>query len=243
MLGDLPPNASFQYTFGTKEHEFVVTEIRRLLVKKVLKVSKHEERELVSPIFLRSKTDGDGFRIILNLKKPNRVSEYFRFKMDTLKSILTLVTPRVYMIKIDIEDAYYSVPIKQNDQKFLIFSIDQVLYLFMVPTNGYRAGPRKFTKLLNPALAALRKVGITLAAYLDDIIIFGRKMEGCRENLFLVLKLLQSLGFVIHPHKSICVPSKVIEFLGFIINSHNMTVTLTKDKKLAIKDLCTQLET
>ena len=41
----------------------------------------------------------------------------------------------------------------------------------MVLPNGYTAAPRKFTKLLKPALVTLRKAGITLAAYLDDIII------------------------------------------------------------------------
>ena len=44
----------------------------------------------------------------------------------------------------------------------------------MVLPNGYTAGPRKFTKLLKPAHATLRKAGNTLAAYLDDIIIFGK---------------------------------------------------------------------
>ena len=113
----------------------------------------------------------------------------------------------------------------------------------MVLPNGYTAGPRKFTKLLKPALAALRKAGITLAAYLDDIIILGRTIEKCRKTFFIVLELLQSLGFVIHPQKSIFVPSTVMEFLGFIIDSNNMTVTLTEAKKVAIKDLCTQVLT
>ena len=43
LLGDLPLNASFQYTFGTKEHAFVVTEICRLLVKVVVEKEKLEE--------------------------------------------------------------------------------------------------------------------------------------------------------------------------------------------------------
>ena len=53
-----------------------------------------------------------------------------------------------------------------------------------------------------------------------------------------MLKLLQSLGFVIHPLKTISIPTMNIEFLGFIINSENMTVTLTDEKKVALKTLC-----
>ena len=58
--------------------------------------------------------------MILNLKKLNKVSEYNHFKMDTLKTALNLIYPGAFMAKLDIKDAYYSVPIKQEDQKLLM---------------------------------------------------------------------------------------------------------------------------
>ena len=96
-------------------------EVKRLLTKKIIVKCDHEKGELISPIFLREKSDGDGFRMILNLKKLNEVSEYEHFKMDTLKTALNLIYPGVYMAKLDIKDAYYSVPIKCKDQKLLKF--------------------------------------------------------------------------------------------------------------------------
>ena len=113
----------------------------------------------------------------------------------------------------------------------------------MVLPNGYTAGPRKFTKLLKPALAALRQTGITIAAYLDDLIIFGSSIDECKKMFCLVIELLQSLGFVINPEKCTFIPSMVIEFLGFVIDSNNMIVTLTEGKKVAIKDLCDKILT
>ena len=82
-----------------------------------------------------------------------------------------------------------------------------------------------------------------MAAYLDDLIIFGRTFEECEKNFFIVLGLLQSLGFAIHPYKTVFVPTTVMEFLGFIIDSNNMTVTLTDNKKVMIKELCEQKRT
>ena len=76
--------------------------------------------------------------------------------METLSSVLRLVTPMTYMAEIDIKDAYYSVPIKLEDQKLLKFKFDNVLYQFTSLPNGYSEGPRKFTKLLKTPLAALR---------------------------------------------------------------------------------------
>ena len=117
LTGDIPESRAFQYPFGLEEHNFICAEIKRLLEKKVIVPSQHEPGELVSPIFIGEKSDGDGFRMILNLKRLNEVSEYEHFKMDTLKSVLNLVMPGIYMAKLDIKDAYYSFPIKEKDQK------------------------------------------------------------------------------------------------------------------------------
>lgn len=237
LCGDLPDTTPVQYPLGSEQHEFVMQEITRLLDKKVIRRSCHEEGEFISPIFLRPKNDGK-FRMILNLRKLNEVSEKQHFKMDTLKSVLTLVYPGAFMCKLDIKDAYYSVPIAEEDQKLLKFMYDGLLYQFLGLPNGYTKGPRKFTKLLKPVLAALRKRGITLAAYLDDIIIIAKTYRHCMESLLILIEVLGDLGFVIHPEKSVFVPSRKIEFLGFIINSLDMTVRLTTEKKDKILQPC-----
>ena len=198
----------------------------------------HEAGEVISPIFLTPKSDGDGFRLILNLKKLNEVAQYHHFKMETLKTILTLVSPGIFMCKLDIKDAYYSVPIKIEDQKLLKFEFDGVLYKFLCLPNGYTGGPRKFTKLLKPVLAHLRQQGITIAAFLDDLIILGIDAQTCYVNLITTMNLLQHLGFVINFKKSSFIPSTKLEFLGVIIDSLSMEVTLTKEKKSALRHLC-----
>ena len=92
-------------------------------------------------------------------------------------------------------------------------------------------------------MATLRRLGITLAAYLDDLIIFGNSIEECMANLLTVIELFQSLGFVIHPRKTVFVPSNILEFLGFVIDSINMTVSVTRDKKVSIQELCEDILT
>ena len=51
--------------------------------------------------------------------------------------------------------------------------------------------------------------------------------------------MLRSLGFTIHPEKSVLKPTQNLICLGFIINSKDMTLTLTEEKKQKIYDLCT----
>ena len=158
--------------------------------------------------------------------------------MDTLASKLRLVTPGAYMVKIDIKDAYYSVPITLKDQKCLKSTFDKVLYQFTVLPNGYSPGPRKFTKLLKPHLSTLRKQGVTVAAYIDDMFTLKKTETKCRENIQKKLSMLESLGFVIHPHKSTFIPSTSLEFLGFM---KHMTEAMTIAKKRAITELCHEI--
>ena len=89
--------------------------------------------------------------------------------METIKSVLNLVTSDCYMAKIDIKDAYYSIPILPEHQKFLKFSLPGKLYKSICLPNGLCSGSRKFTKLLKPLLAKLRLDYVKIAAYIDDL--------------------------------------------------------------------------
>ena len=43
--------------------------------------------------------------------------------------------------------------------------------------------------------------------------------------------MLRSLGFTIHPEKSVLKPTQNLIYLGFITNSKDMTLKLTEEKK------------
>ena len=198
--------------------------------KRVLVESEQEYGEILSPIFLRAKLDGS-HRLILNLKRPNKFITKLHFKMETINSILNLITPGCFMKSIDLKDAYYSVKIQEDHQKFLKFKFENCLYKFTALPNGLSSGPRKFTKLLKPPLASLRKQGHTIATYIDDLINIAITYNDCVRNVIDTIILFNKLRFVIHPKKSHMLPSNKITFLGLDIDSVTMTLQLTKEKK------------
>ena len=69
---------------------------------------------------------------------------YTHFKMETINSILTMITPNCYMAKPDIKDAYYSIPILEKHQKYLKYLFGGKLYQFTCFPNGLCSGPIKF---------------------------------------------------------------------------------------------------
>lgn len=142
-----PPNSSF----SLNEIKIIDEQISLMLDKFIIEQTTHHEGEFISSVFTRPKKDGT-HRMILNLKKINEFVTYRHFKMDTLQSILNLVTKDCYMASLDLKDAYYSVAISMDYRKYLSFRWRNKLYRFTCLPNGLASCPRIFTKLLKPAL-------------------------------------------------------------------------------------------
>ena len=98
--------------------------------------------------------------------------------------------------------------------------------------------PRKFTKLLKPVYCYLRKKGHISSGYIDDSYLQVDGYQDCLANVVDMLKLFDSLGFIIHPEKSVFIPKQITTFLGFVLDSRTMTVYLPQQKQLKVKNAC-----
>ena len=106
--------------------------------------------------------------MILNLKQFNEAVEYQHLKMENLSAATKMMRRGCYMASVDLQHAYYSVPIHPNFRKFLKFKWRGQLYAYTCFPNGLANCPRYFTKLLKPVYAHLRAQGLLSAAFVDD---------------------------------------------------------------------------
>ena len=215
-------------------------EIDKLLKKGVIEISKYEDDQFISNIFTRPKKDG-GYRMILDLSELNEYISYNHFKMETFETARSLITSDCYMASLDLRDAYYSVPIAKCDRKYLKFYWNNTLYNFTALPNGLSSGPRLFTKILKPPLAQLRSIGHVITAYIDDSLLVAQTKDQAATAVQDSAQMLEHLGFIVHPKKSVFKPTQEIEYLGFVINSRQMKVFLPDLKKQEIKDECASL--
>jgi len=81
------------------------------------------------------------------------------------------------MVKIDMKDAYFNVPLHPAFRKYVKFSWRGTLYEFLCLCFGLGPGPRIFTTLLKVPIQLLRRLEIRLVIYLDDILILGETLE------------------------------------------------------------------
>ena len=206
-------------------------------IHKVLEPNGHEPSQFISPLFTVPKKGG-GHRPVVNLKDLNQFVEYQHFKMEGVPMLKDLLRPNDFLTKIDLKDAYLTVPIWIHHQKFLRFIWRDTLWEFACLPFGLASAPRTFSKLLKPVVAQLRKMGIRLINYLDDMLIMAASRDLAIEHTTIAVNLLSSLGFVLNEGKSVLVPTQELEFLGFLVNSVEMSLYLPRDKVKSIKREC-----
>ena len=233
----LPPH---DIVFNTEEIGFIDTEIARLYAKRVVVESLHTSGEYISPIFVRGKKDGS-HRLILNLKSLNQSITYRHFKMDTLQSAINLMTPNCFMASLDWKDAYYSVPVSPEFQKYLKFRWRGTLYQFTCLAQGLSPAPRVFTKLTKPLYSHLRKMGHMSSAFIDDSFLMGNSLSDARRNVMTSVTVVRSAGFVVHPEKSVFEPAQIITYLGCILNSIDMSVKITVERAIKLREVACRI--
>ena len=179
--------------------------------------------------------------MILNLKRFNQYVAYHHFKMDTLDTVIKLMKPGCYMASIDLRDAYYTVAIHPDHQKYLKFVANGVLYQYTCLPNGLASAPRIFTKLMKPVYSTLRSMGQIISGYIDDSYLQGDSVAACSSNVKASATLMNTVGLFLHPDKSVLSPAQTVTFLGFVLNSLNMTVSPTPKKISKTITCCTEL--
>ena len=93
--------------------------------------------------------------------------------MEMLYLIMTVVTPGQWLASLDLKVTNFHVPIRSAHQKFLRFYWQGQTYQFQALLFGLSSVPLVFTKVLAHINAWLRKQGIQIFVYLDNILIVG----------------------------------------------------------------------
>ncbi len=146
-----------------------------------------------------------------------------------------------WLIKLDLKDAYFCVPIANKHRRFLRFQWRNKTYQFQCLPFGLGQAPRDFTKIMKVPMGFLRRLGIRLVIYLDDILVMNQNSDHLLQEGKTTCTLLENLGFVINQTKSVFQPTQVVEFLGIQIDTTRMQLSLSLEKMEAIKQACANL--
>ena len=218
-----------EISFSDSQKELVSNEIQSLLEKGAIVPSQDEKDQFISNIFIVPKPNGK-VRPVINLRELNLFVTYEHFKQDTFPVVLDMIQPSDVFTKLDLSDAYFSLPIHPSFQKYLKFRWQGQLYKFVCLPFGLSSAPRVYTKVLKPIYRWFRQQGFRCSYYIDDSLNMDQDQFVCKENVISMARVLESLDFNVNKDKSILLPKQRILFFGFILDSVLFKVFLPEEK-------------
>ena len=166
-----------------------------------------------SNVFLVCKASG-GWRPVIDLKSLNAHIYAPHFHMFTTSSVLSTVRKEDYAFKIDLQDAYFHVPIHPSSRKYLRFAFENKVYQFGVLPFSLNTAPQIFTRLGHTVTGYLHRLGISVIPYLDDWLVHHPNRQVLLHHQVQLLETLHLVGFILNRKKSELDLVQDIQFLG-----------------------------
>lgn len=221
-----------------EDKSIIENEILSLLDKNAIEEA--STQYFLNQIFLVPKKDGVSWRPILNLKPLNKYLRTEHFKMESVSLLRDILKPGMWLTKLDLKDAYFTVPISKPDRKYLQFSWGSKIYEYKCMPFGLATAPFTFTKITKPLVSLLRQEGILLLIYLDDLLILSESFDQGKIECSRVKSVFESAGFILNTERSVLNPSQQMEYLGIIVDtcSYTFQLPLSKRDKIVSHALC-----
>ena len=181
--------------------------------------------------------DSTWMRVILDLLPLNKFIQCPHFRMVTISDVRRALPRQGFTISIDIKDAYWHVPMLKKASSYMGFQLGDQIYKFKAMPFGLNIAPRIFTKLMDQAIAQLRLQGVSILAYLDDLLVWGDTVENLKKDVDITLGYLRYLGWTINLAKSRLEPQHQFEYLGleWDLVDYSLTVPKTKVNNCLLK--------
>jgi hypothetical protein len=249
-----PPRARFRNHVLSPAHEsFVSTEIQRELrigaVRRWGDVGSVKPPRLVLPVGVepskpRKLNDGR----FLNLWCKDSP-----FEFEGLHMLPALVDKGEYGYNGDDVSGYFHVRLTERSQEFFGFEWEGVYYVHTVLNFGWKSAPYVYTCFSGEVAGFLRRLGLRYLFLLDDALGTAisrpktrrgqpRQFASAGAAAFVVVSLKVSLGYFVHPTKSVLISKTQLVWLGLSADFLGATFSVPAAKGgLILELLCSVL--
>jgi hypothetical protein len=164
---------------------------------------------------------------------------------STIDDALKLVVPGTYMAKVDLSEAYRSIPTHPSCHRltglhwtFAGCTEPTFLYDVRLPF-GNSLSCKMFQSLSDSIVRMFNKSGFFAISYIDDFLVVSDSESKCKLALDCLVNLIEKLGLVIN-WKKVTQPAQRVVFLGVDIDCCNRTLSLPSKKLAEVKSLLTK---
>ena len=158
--------------------------------------------------------------------------------MERIWDIASCIVEPMWGCTIDLQDAFYHIPMAWFFHVFLAFVVDGQTYVFQVLPFGLAIAPWAFSRVTKPISSRLHLLLIRFHAYLDDFLVLASSRLDLLEKTSVVLSLLERLGLSVNQKKSNLTPSQTVDYLGVTFHLDTLQLSLPDSKISAIQLKC-----
>jgi hypothetical protein len=216
-LCDPSPVRSPPYRCSPPKVEVFKKLVNELLDQGVIRVSRSP---YASPAFLIPKPNGE-VRLVVDYRKVNKKVIFDSYPMPTIDQALEQLGGAVKFTVLDLNSAYYQIPLSPDSRKVTAFCTPFGLFEFNKLPMGICIGCQGLSRVVDELFSDLK--GDYVVNFLDDLVVYSRSAESHEKHVREVLTRLEKAGFTLNPSK-VVINAAEIKFLGHLISSRGVKV-------------------
>lgn len=204
-----------QYPLSREKEEGIAPMVEEFLKKGILKPIISPYNTPINPI---KKSDGS-YRFVQDLRAINNLIVPIAPIVPDVPSLITSIPADAeFFTVVDLANAYFSVPVDEETQLLLAFSIlGQQLTWCRLP-QGYIDSPVVYSIALRATLQCWApRQGSVLIQYVDDLLLASSQLALCQEDSISLLEHLAQTGHKVS-RKKLQWCKKTVEYLGFTLS-------------------------
>jgi hypothetical protein len=178
-----------------------------------------------APVILVPVDGTPKYRFCTDFRALNAVTQTPVYPIPDVKLNLSLMAGSKYFTLVDIENAYWNIPIQEQDKDEMGFITPFGSFRYERLAFGLSGVPSTFCKVMDHVLLGLKN--IECLVYLDDILIFSSNMQDHVKRLGLVFDRIRDADFKLNLPKCTFAAPEVI-YLGHKVNADGITLYETK---------------
>ena len=239
-----PPPREQGNSPNCKNHiEFIDNSILDAVNKGVVHETSREFLHNISPLNVDVKKSNGKRRLIFNSMFINSYMQVPKFKYPQLyKEGKEIFSGSKFGYVLDISQAFYHIEIHPQYYKYLGFMWKDRCYYWRCCPFGVKFGPWLWDRILAPVVDKLKKEGLQMIAFCDDILGADKKKSQADEDGLRLKATLQIHGYICQDEKCKGVGDSlsVISGLGMIVDLQSQKYLMTENRQDQIMDMCQQ---
>lgn len=221
-----PPISQPPYRVSMAERQIIKNQCKEMLEHGIIE---HSNSNWSSPVLLVKKQNGST-RFCCDFRKINRLVKADKFPIPRIDDILSSLNNTNMYTLLDLNNAFWSLPVKKEDRDILAFCTPDDLYTWKVAPYGLKTSPIAFQRLVNKVLAPLLWHGVVI--YFDDCLIMSQGATEHNKRLIDTLTRLRDANLKLQPKKCTFGYTE-IKMLGHIVDSQGSRPDPNKTKSIS----------